>query len=220
MLLQRLVKSKLVKTKRDGDSVTGEMFAALTQKGAAFAADNSNSLPGGKSHARDWLRHAHSHRTACNSVSAAAMATGYGVWTELCIQAGEVDEGRYSFGEKEVTKIADLLVEEEGKDGIVWVEVENSYRNDKDLGKVIGMMRSMFRNDVNHAPDKRYREVWFVITRPGAKNIGTRLRKALTHEDGDGTYVLLRKADELILAQHLKVFELDTETLELHPVPF
>lgn len=214
--LRWLLDSGHIVTKRDGDSVNGEQLAAVTAAGAAWLARNGNPLPYGKAHARDWLRHAHSHRTACNSVYAAAVGQfpTKGGWSELEIRAGLAPLGQlaYSFDGAVLGKIPDVLLELPGG-GLAWVEVENSYRSDKDVAKVLASMRAML-------VDKRVSEVHFVITASGAKTIGQRLRKALTHGPESGWPRQVKELDARILAQFVKVFSLNNDTLDLSPVAF
>jgi hypothetical protein len=170
----------------------------------------------GKAHARDWLRHAHSHRTACNSVYAATIGLfpercG---WSELEIRAGLSPLGQLayrSFEGEALNKIPDVVLQRPG--GLVWVEVENSWRSDKDLAKVVASMRAM-------AVDKRITEVHFVITAPGAKTIGDRLRKALTHGSESGWPSQVKARDAQILARYISVFSFNIDTLELSPIVF
>lgn len=219
-LLKRLAEARLIVTRRSGDSVAGELLAALTPAGAQAAADEGWPMPGGKTHARNYLRHAHGHRTACNSVSAALSSwPGLSPYSELEVQSGLAPGGRLSFvlDGADVTKIADLVVEKDGG-GLIWCEVENSYRSEADLQKMVCALRMMFRNDSRRQRHGAYDEAWFIVTRPGAKNIGKRLRKALTHGPASGWPRQVRETDARILEQHLRVFTLDAETLELHPV--
>lgn len=213
--LRWLQARRYIVTKRDGDSVNGEQLAAVTVAGAAWLAELGTPLPSGKAHARDWLRHAHSHRTACNSVYAAAagLLPDTGAWSELEIRAGlsPLGELAYIFEGEAMRKVPDVLFELPA--GLAWVEVENTWRSAKDLAKVVASMRAM-------ATDKRIAEVHFVITSPGAKTIGARLRKALTHAPDSGWPRQVKERDARILAQHMKVFSLNSETLELAPVAF
>jgi hypothetical protein len=212
-----LLEERLVVTKRDGDSVAGEMLVALTAKGAGWLAEHGEPLPGGKAHARDWLRHAHSHRTACNSVYAAlcGLLPEPGGWSELEIRNGSapITEYPYSLDSQATSKIPDVLMQlHDG--GFVWLEVENSWRNDKDMQKLRAFLRSIF-----WVPGQ-VREVRFVITRPGAKTIGERLRRLLSHGPDSGWARQIRELDARILAQHVSVFSLDEDRLELSPVTF
>jgi len=213
--LRWLLKEHLIVTKRDGDSVNGEQLSAVTAAGAAWVAKNGDPLPYGKAHARDWLRHAHSHRTACNSVYAATVGLfpDRCAWSELEIRAGLAPLGHLAYGYRDTVqaKIPDVLVQLTG--GLAWLEIENSWRSEKDLGKVVASIRAM-------AVDKRVTEVHFVITAPGAKTIGARLRKALTHSLQSPWPRQVKELDARILAQYVKVFTLNSETLELSPVAF
>lgn len=213
--LRWLSGSGYITTRRDGDSVNGEQLAAVTIAGAAWLARNGTPLPYGKSHARDWLRHSHSHRTACNSVYAATagLRPEMCAWSELEIRAGLAPLGQlaYTFDGALLGKIPDMLIEVPG--GLIWVEVENGWRSDKDLAKVVASMRAM-------VIDKRIKEVHFVITAPGAKSIGARLRKALTHGCESGWPRQVKEMDAQILAHYMKVFTLDSEAMELSPSVF
>jgi hypothetical protein len=213
--LRWLLSRRYIVTRRDGDSVNGEQLAAVTAAGAAWLAELGDPLPSGKAHARDWLRHAHSHRTACNSVYAAAagLLPDTGAWSELEIRAGLSPLGKlaYSFEDAVHWKIPDVLLELPA--GLAWVEVENAWRGATDLAKMVASMRMMER-------DERIAEVHFVITTPGARTIGARLRKALTHGLDSAWPRQAKERDARILAQRLKVFSLDSETLELSPVAF
>ena len=213
--LRWLLESGYIVTRRDDDSVNGEQLAAVTIAGGAWLASNGDPLPYGKAHARDWLRHAHSHRTACNSVYAAtaSLFADTRVWSELEIRAGlaPLAQLAYSFDGAVLSKIPDVLLELTG--GLAWVEVENSWRSDKDLSKVVASMRAM-------VIDKRVAEVHFVITSPGAKTIGARLRKALTHGPDSGWPRQVKELDAHLLTQYVKVFTLNSDTLELALVGF
>lgn len=218
--LRWLLKCGYIVTKRDGDSVNGEQLAAITAAGATWLAEHGNPLPFGKAHARDWLRHAHSNRTACNSayVASGGLFPDAGAWSELEIRAGLAPitqltyhlEDSASGHVEELNKIPDVLVElADGR--FAWVEVENSWRSDKDLTRVVASMRAM-------AADERIAQVHFVITAPGAKTIGARLRKALTHGPDSGWPRQRKELDARLLAQYVKVFSLNSDNLELSPV--
>ncbi|MDH6155968.1 hypothetical protein [Janthinobacterium sp. CG_23.4] len=202
-------------TKRDGDSVNGEQLAAVTAAGAKWLAKNGDPLPFGKANARDWLRHAHSHRTACNSVYAATagLLADRCAWSELQIQADMAPFKQLAYSHEGVVqgKVPDVLLQL--TIGLAWVEVENSWRSDKDLAKVVASMRTMF-------VDPRIAQVHFVITAPGAKTIGARLRKALTHDAQSGWPRQAKELDSKILNGFMKVFMLNSETLELSAVAF
>lgn len=202
-------------TKRDGDSVNGEQLTAVTNAGAAWLAKSGDPLPFGKAHARDWLRHAHSHRTACNSVYAAAVGllADRCAWSELEIRAGLAPLKQLVYNHEGILqgKVPDVLLQL--TKGLAWVEVENSWRSDKDLAKVIASMRSML-------VDERIAQVHFVITAPGAKSIGTRLRKALTHDAESGWPRQVKELDSKILQGFVKVFTLNSDTLEMSVVAF
>lgn len=212
-----LLEERLVVVKRDGDSVAGEMLVALTAKGAGWLAEHGEPLPGGKAHARDWLRHAHSHRTACNSVYASlcGLLPEPGGWSEVEIRNGSapLTEYAYSLEGNSTLKIPDVLMQLH--DGaFAWIEVENSWRSDKDMQKLRAFLRSIF-----WVPGQ-VREVRFVITRPGAKTIGERLRRLLSHSPDSGSPRQVREVDARILSQHVSVFSLENDSLELSPVVF
>lgn len=208
-----LAERGLIVTRRDENSVAGEQLSAVSAAGATWLAEHGEPLPYGKAHARDWLRHAHSHRTACNSVYAATggLFPDTSAWSELEIRASLAPMAQLTFTQDgtDIAKVPDVLIERH--DGLVWVEVENTWRSDKDLVKMVAALRAMF-----HQPG-RIREAWFVITSPGAKTIGQRLRKALTHGPESGWPRQVRETDARILERHLHVFILDGETLELLP---
>lgn len=213
-----LVNAGYLVERRDDHSVSGERLVALTVAGAAEA---SRTLPKERAHARDWLRHAHAHRTVSNSVFLGAttqfkaLSGGY---TEFEIQTGEAPPAlsRYVYRDADGCdqgKIPDCIIRlEDGR--YVWIEVENAYRGSRDFAKVISWMRVMF-NPKNPPPPVA--EVWFVVTSSGAKTIGNRLGTALgpgdPHTDGRGR--LLRELDAHILAERVKVFEFDHDTLTL-----
>jgi len=211
--LRWLIKRGYIVTRRDRDSVNGEQLSAVTTAGAAWLAKHGEPLPYGKAHARDWLRHAHNHRTACNSVYAAmaGLFPDSCAWSELEIRAGLSPLGQltYSLDGVAMNKIPDVLVQR--LDGLVWVEVENGWRSDRDLAKVVASMRAM-------SVDRRIKEVHFIITAPGAKTIGERLTKRLTHPAESGWPRQVKERDARLLAQYIKVSSLNNDTLELSPV--
>jgi len=202
-------------TKRDGNSVNGEQLTAVTAAGAEWLAKNGAPLPFGKAHARDWLRHAHSHRTACNSVYAAVvgMESDRCAWSELEIRAGLAPLEKLAYSHEGVleAKIPDVLIQLIG--GLAWVEVENSWRSDKDLDKAANSIRKMFY-------DERIAQVHFVITAPGAKTIGARLRRAFTHDAKSGWPRQRKELDSKIVQGFIKIFVLNSDALELATIPF
>lgn len=215
--IRRLLADGLVVERRDGDSINGERLIALTAAGAGWLSQE-HPLPGGKPHARDWLRHAHSHRTMCNSVYCAMagdlldMDVG---WTELEIRNGVAPPNLsvvpYRDGNGFIErKVPDILLTLDTLP--TWVEVENTWRSAKDLQKLIEFMRAAFA-----APTPPIASVWLVITAPGASTIGDRLRKAMTHAPDSGYARTVRELDERILCQHVNVYALDHVTLGLHP---
>ncbi|MDO3510591.1 hypothetical protein Q3P06_01575 [Ralstonia pseudosolanacearum] len=205
-----------VVAKRDGDSVTGELLVAVNARGAAWLSEQGEPLPRDKTHARDWLRHAHSHRTACNSVFVAltVQSPELALWSELEVRGkmAPLHSIKYLFDNQEVGKVPDLLLETPG--GLEWVEVENSWRRERDLDKMVASMRTMFRSSTANLA-----RVHFVVTVLSAKTIGQRLRRKLTHHDFAYS-APIRELDARILAQHVIVSTLDHERLELVPVSF
>lgn len=204
--------------KRDGDSVAGEMMLALNRAGVAALAELAE-MPHGRAHARDWLRHAHKHRTACNSVYAAVtrgLDEDIG-WSELEIRAGSAPAKLSAFSYIDddgisLQKIPDLLLH--GFAGPIWVEVENTWRGARDMQKLVCFLRRIFGRPVSLVE-----KVWFVVTAPGAKTIGERLHKALTHQQDSGYPRQIRELDAKILSEHLAIFQLDIDLLELTRLP-
>lgn len=204
-------------SKRDGNPVAGEQMVALTRAGVTALAEFAQ-LPDGRAHARDWLRHAHSHRTACNSVYAAVvrgLAEDVG-FTELEIRAGSAPAplSMVPFQDGDgcrQQKIPDLLLH--GASGPIWVEVENSWRGAKDFDKLVHFLRCIFAR-----PEPLVEKVWFVVVAPGAKTIGKRLHAALTHTATSGYPRQIRELDAKILRDRVAVFHLDQAHLTLTPV--
>lgn len=213
--LRWLLENGLIVTKRDGDSINGEQLAAVTTAGAAWLAENGDPLPYGKAHARDWLRHAHSHRTACNSVYVAmcGLFPDTSAWSELEVRAGlaPVCQLEYSLDGVEIIKVPDLVADY--ATGLEWVEVENTWRSEKDLVKMIACMRSMFNQEQGIAC------VHFVVTAPGAKTIGDRIHRGMTHGPDSGWPRQVKELDARILRKHIKVSILDKEKLVLLKIP-
>lgn len=205
--------------KRDGDSVAGEMMLALNRAGVAALAELVE-MPNGRAHARDWIRHAHKHRTACNSIFA-ALTRGLDEhvgWSELEIRAGSAPAklSAYSYKDDEGTnllKIPDLLLH--GASGPIWVEVENGWRGARDMQKLVWFLRRIFEH-----PAPVVDKVWFVVTAPGAKTIGKRLHAALTHQPDSGYPRQIRELDARILNERLAIFQLDADRLELTRLPW
>ncbi len=218
--IARLLNDGLVVRKRDKNSINGEQLVALTKSGAASI---DYSLPNAHAHARDWLRHSHSHRTAANSVFVSANEFYFdgieGGCTELEIRAADgIPENMAKFDftmdGQPATKIPDCVVRTDN--GLAWVEVENNWRSEKDLTKLIQFMRTMF-----YLQNPPMTQIWLVVTAPGAQTIGRRLRKRLTHEDPrDGTPRQLRELDARMIASKIRLFHLNTETMELVPEEF
>lgn len=107
-------------------------------------------------------------------------------------------------------KIPDLVASAD-HDHYEWIEVENSWRSDKDLSKIVECLRAMFKDE-----SSRITKVHFVVTVEGARTIYKRLRKKMTHGSGSGLASYVRALDARIHEQHIKVWFLDTETLTLH----
>lgn len=211
--------------RRDRHSVNGERLIALSAAGAAKLAEWGNPLMGGKAHARDWLRHAHAHRTACNAVFAAAAGDRASFadvgWSELEIRNGtapaELSSFRFTTDGQELQKIPDLLLKRvDGNPAPAWVEVENTWRSAKDLQKLVSFMRAMFRLATPPAS-----LILFVVTSPGAASIGRRLAAALGPGDPhtDGRSRPIRELDAHILAKRITVLELDQGTLTFRHIP-
>lgn len=223
-----LLEQKLIVEKRD--DVNSERLVALTKAGVQRLKTVADlSLARDKPHARDWLRHAHAHRTAANSVFVAGsvLVDDWEGETELEIRLGDAEKMpaahcKYKSGVDaniEEHKIADTVLYhydlEAEKDVNVWVEVEQSSRSAKDLVKCVDWLRAMYSK-----PEPNADEVWFVITAPGANRIGERLKKALTPggfvEDARPKHA--KDLDQDILKKRVKVFKLDPDTLNLTAV--
>lgn len=206
-----LLARRFVVARRDGDGVNlanHELLFALTELGALEVRKLGCSLVASKVHARDYLRHAHAHRTACNSVYVAYPGN---IWSELEVRAGEcpVSRFRYSLDSAVLDKIPDLVAAD--GDGFEWIEVENSWRSDKDLTRVVECMRDMFHTQTQ----SRISRMHFIVTVPAAMTIGRRLRMRMTHGPESGYGRQVRELDSRILAQCLRISLLDRETLEL-----
>jgi len=210
--LRWLLENGYIVTRRDSDSINGEQLSAVTAAGATWLAEMSEPLPYGKAHARDWLRHAHSHRTACNSVYSAmcGLFPDTVAWSELEVRAGlaPICKLEYRLDGIDTLKVPDLVADH--ANGLAWVEVENTWRSEKDITKMVESMRAMFRGN-----GKGISCVHFVITSAGAKTIGQRLRKAMTHGLDSGWPRQVKELDARIMSDHIKVSTLDPETLTL-----
>lgn len=209
-----LLNRKLVVSKREAvwsvSAGSGELLYALNRAGVDVIKQHGNSLVAEKVHARDYIRHAHSHRSACNSVYVAWPTDE--VFSELSVRAGECDLARFEYCHKEeqIAKIPDLVAVEDGR--FVWIEVENSWRGEGDLAKLIDCMRMMFGRD--HGISRMH----FVVTSPAARTIGKRIKNRLTHRPETGWPRQIKELDARILALHIAVSELDPETLELREI--
>jgi hypothetical protein len=218
----RLLKRKHVVEKRSAGNNSGERMIALTQAGVRELG-KSVELIGGKSHARDWLRHAHAHRTACNSIWASLFHRAGPSWTELEIRSGVAPTALslYRFRMSDGTvqqKIPDLIVTSKGDPAMaktVWIEVENAWRGPKDFRKLIDFLRAMFNSGT-----PLVHQVWLIVTGAGANGIGRRLRTALTHGPESGSSARIKVLDAMILAERVNVFRLNADTLELNRVDF
>jgi DNA-binding MarR family transcriptional regulator len=219
-ILRRLLSMGLIVERRENGNASGERLVALTRAGVAALAEEM-PLPGGRNHGRDWLRHMHKHRTACNGVWVALyrglVAPG---WSEIEIRNGEAPAHlslfRYRSDGEIHQKIPDLLVEYDQDTRLprpIWVEVENGWRGAKDFLKLVGFVRSIFNTKT-----PLIHEIWFVITAPGAHTIGKRLRAALSHDVTSGYAYQAKALDARILAHCIKIFRLDAQTLELSPI--
>jgi hypothetical protein len=210
--LRWLLERGLVVARRDGDGVNlanHELLFALNQAGAQEVRRQGSSLVAAKVHARDYLRHAHAHRTACNSVYVAMRGN---VWSELEVRSGEcpVASFRYQLNGVDAEKIPDLVATDGA--GFEWIEVENSWRSEKDLVKVVDCMRAMFSDWT------KITRMHFVITAASSRGIGERLKERLTHGLDFAWPRQAKERDARILTQHLRVSELDPVTLELREV--
>jgi len=213
--LRWLLERNLVTRKRDGDTASCEYLYALTRAGVTALNGLDVSLPGGKAHGRDWLRYAHAHRNACNDVFASMYAskvlkeTEMKVYSELEIRAGTAPvcnlEYKSADGSR-FSKIPDLLIVGP-RDRVTWIEVENAYRNDRDLQKVLSMMRA---EALTEKP--RVNQFVFYITAKGAVRIGERLKNALKPDPG-AAHGSIAAADTRILREMLFVFAIDRDTL-------
>lgn len=213
--LRWLSDKRLIVSKRDGqgvNKVNNELMFALTVLGAEEARRHGSPLVADKVHARDYLRHSHGHRTACNSVYVAWPTTA-DIWSELQVRNGDspIKEFPYFVDGVSTIKIPDLIAST-GDGRFEWIEVENSWRSDKDLSKVVDCMRAMFKSDSKIAC------MHFVVTVAGARTIGARIKKKLTHGLDSGWAASVRALDARIIANHIKVSVLDPETLTLQSV--
>lgn len=216
-----LIEHKLLVSKREGNTAAGERLVALNAKGVT-ALGMVSTMPSGAVHARDFLRHAHPHRTACNSIYASQVggkdtidAAG---WSEMEINARQdtVPDAikklmLWEWGNNgTLRKKPDVLLKKDG--GLVWVEAENSYKSVEDFEKLVSFLRAIF---TSKTPPVTH--VLFVITGPGGRNIGERLYDALTHDDPkDGTTRQLKEIDARIHQDNrIHVQHLDADTLEL-----
>lgn len=218
-MLRDLLSRGLIVEKRDGDTINGERLVALSQAGVSALAQVA-PLPCGRKHGRDWLRHAHAHRTVCNSVFIAHLGilspNHHLGRTELEIQGGlapkELALFRYRSDGEIHQKIPDLLLSASGE-APIWVEVENSWRGARDFRKLIDFLRSIFS-----MPKPPVSKVLFVTTSPASRTIGHRLGAALSHELGGGYSRLVQELDQRILDRHIEIMQLDPDLMTLGPI--
>lgn len=220
-MLRIMRDEKLILTERLGDLINNEQIAGLADKGARYL---NEEFGDNRTNTRDYMRHQHAHRTACNSVFcaypntrleviAALNGRDRTVWSELEIRQGTAPICKFDFtydGEK-MQKIPDLLWlgEKDTAEGVqetlVWVEVENNWRSEKDLNKLVWAMQVMSTKPV-------YFE--FVITKSVAHSIKERLRVKLLHTKETGVPRQQMMRDDEIWKK-LTFKELNHETLAL-----
>ena len=160
-----------------------EHHYALSERGALEA----TRLTGiHYSSGKDLLRSISAHRDGANRICALAQAAGYDVMTdrEICRDPNRVF----------LDKVPDALIIEHGTDycgmprtGVVWVEVENSYRSMSDLDKLARFILKVFERESYCIA---YRDGWLdelhlVISDPVAATIGHRLNKKLGELAGE-----------------------------------
>lgn len=220
-VVRALIAQKLVVSKRDGDIVSGERLIALNEKGVK-ALESISTMPNGATHARNFLRHTHSHRTACNSIFAIYVDGSTNIestgWSELEIrnraetmptEIMKLTSWQWRDSNVVLQKIPDVLIATDKKP--VWIEAENSWRSAKDFDKLVSFLRAMFATDTPAVS-----QVLCVVTAPGAKTIGARLAKALHNEPNDFKKTrTVREIDARIVRDKLvNVLHLLPETLE------
>lgn len=208
--LRWLLARRWIVAKRDGNGINRvnyELLYALTAAGADVARRHGMPLVAEKVHARDYLRHAHDHRTSCNSVYVAWPSDE--IYSELQVRTGDcpLPSFTYCFDGQALQKIPDLIA---GSGRLTWIEVEHSWRSDKDLSKVVECLRAMFSDERT-----RIDCMHFVVTVEGAKSIGKRLKRKLTHGPESGWSAPVRALDARIIGKHIKLSVLDQDTLTL-----
>lgn len=227
--LNALLEAGLLVERRE--DVNSDRMVALTKAGVErLRTVVGFGLVNGRPHARDWLRHAHDHRTAANSVFVAGADYGFDIemerddWlglTELEIRGDDQTLLREAWCDyrssecKKERKLADAVLYRDGKP--IWVEVENCDRGTSDMSKCVDWLRAMY---TKRQPEAE--QVWFVITAPGAARIGRRLKAALTPGDfvNDARPRQAKELDERILRERrVRVFSLNADTLELTELP-
>lgn len=219
-MLRDLLGQGYVVEKRDGNTVNGERLVALSRAGVNALVQMA-PLPAGRKHGRDWLRHAHAHRTACNSVFVAYLGihapNHHQGRTELEIQNGlapaQLVPLRFRSDGELHQKIPDLLLDGANGAAPTWGEIENSWRGARDFRKLIGFLRSVFST-----PVPPIGKVLFVTTSPSSRSISERLRAALSHEPGSGYSRIVQELDRRILDRHIQVMQLDADLMTLGPI--
>lgn len=160
-----------------------EHHYALSERGALEA----TRLTGiHYSSGKDLLRSISSHRDGANRICALAQAAGYEVMTEreICRDPERVF----------LDKVPDALIIEHGCDqfgiprtGYTWIEVEQSYRSQKDLDSMARFILKAFEQEHYCLA---YRDGWLdelhlVVSDPVAATIGHRLHKKLRSIAGE-----------------------------------
>lgn len=220
--LKWLTEEKYIVTRRD--TIKSELLVTLTKKGTRWLAERDFTLPDHREHARDWLRHAHPHRTACNSVHTCFYTGNYdnpGVWSELEIRAqiAPVFEQKYviqrdAFALKEIhTKIPDVIAE--STTGFEWIEVENCSRSEADFEKLILAMRQM-----RFAKDTQISNVHCIIASPAAERFSTRLKAYLSGGLGAFSPAQQQLNLQLLKEQFIKISRLNHSDITLESLPF
>lgn len=176
-----------------------EHHYALSERGALEA----SRLTGiHYSSGKDLLRSISAHRDGANRICALAQAAGYEVMTdrEICL-----DPDRVFFD-----KVPDALIIEHENDyygmprtGVVWVEVEQSYRSTGDLDRLARFILRIFERESYCVA---YRDGWLdelhlVVSDPVAATIGHRLYRKLSELVGE-------TATRQLLASRLRVLTL------------
>lgn len=212
-----LIAHKLVTERRD--DLNHERLVALTKTGAQRIRDELE-LAGDRVHAHDLLRHAHAHRTVCNSVYANYWHKGIEACSELEVRAGYAENlssitYKCNSEQEDVTKIPDLVVKEFRKDGRSlrsWVEVENGWRSERDLLRLVYLCKHVFQQ---RTPP--FDRLVFIVAKPVARKIRSRLLAAMKKIAGENGDLDLGGSIPEIM-QRVLVHEIDSETLETRPL--